>query len=106
MATLVRTRNTLRTVHKTLPKGVVDLAYLVDVDADGVESLIVYFVVSRQDLFDSARKRAFEENVRKAVAATGWERIYFRWRTAAEDAEERRISTKSGMLDQPHSAVR
>jgi hypothetical protein len=102
---LPRVRDELRALHPEMPDGVVDLAYRLDVDTDGAESIVVHVVVSKIERFNAEKRGVIEQRVREALESATGARVYFRWRTAAEDVQERRLAKREG-LDQLNYAVR
>lgn len=84
-----------------------DLAYLVDVDPYGAESLVVFITRADDHPLDAESKRAVEAKLREALSKAVSYSVYFRWQTESEVLQSRRrVTTKSGLIDQPHSALR
>ena len=106
MATpLPRVHTVLRSLHSRLPKGVDDLAYRVDIEANGDECLVVHIATEREDTFNESRKRSVERQIRDALAANLSWSVYFRWRTTEEAKAERQVVTNDGLLDRLHSVL-
>jgi hypothetical protein len=107
MATLLRARAALRKAHQALPdrEAITDLAYLVDVDPYGAESLVVYITTVDARSLDAASKRTVETKLREALSRALGCNVYFRWQTNNEVMQGQQIVTEAGLVDQPHSAL-
>jgi hypothetical protein len=107
MATLSEVSEALREAHNTLPNrdAITDLAYLLDVDPYGAESLVVYITTADEQTLDPAGKRAVEAALRTALSRDVGYGVYFRWQTEHERVESRRSVARRGLIDQPHSAL-
>lgn len=105
MTSLPRVKKALRHAHAKLPEkdDVQDLAYLMDVDPYGSESLVVYVKLRRGFSPLPAEKRVLESNIRKELQAVVGYSIFFRWFSEEEEGDT--IVTKSGLVDRPISAL-
>jgi hypothetical protein len=107
MPTLPRVKNALRRAHASLKPDVVDLAYMLDLEPGGGECIVVYVTVSERSEPSIERTWAIEAKIRAEIARANDLPVYFRWWTDAERrAEEGRATTKGGLFDWPHSALR
>jgi hypothetical protein len=85
MESLPRVKKVLNEAKSKLPNAaaITDLAYLVDVNASGSDSLVIYVVVKDQAKISSVRKREVEDRLREALGRVLDHNVYFRWRTAS-----------------------
>lgn len=101
MTPLPRVTAALERALPDLPPNVDRVAYTIDVDATGADSLVVYFLLRGE--IPTAQKRELEERLRYELRTAGDRAVYFRWRTADE---HQRVVTKAGLIDRPVSVAR
>jgi len=106
MTPLPRVRKALRDAHAKLPeKDVVrDIAYLIDVDPYGSESLVVYVKLRKGSKPLPGAKRAVESALREKLHAAVGYQVFFRW-FSEEEEDADTIITKSQLVDSPVSAL-
>jgi hypothetical protein len=104
MEPLPRVKKALKDAKSKLPNAaaIADLAYLVDVNASGADSLVVYIVVKSPSEIPSVQKREVEDRLREALRRVLDYSVYFRWRTAEEQNE---VLTMRGLVDRPVSVL-
>jgi hypothetical protein len=106
MIPLPRVTKALREAHAQLPQKdqVRDLAYLLDVDPYGSESLVLYVKLGTGAAVSTSEKRALEALVREKLQAAVGYQVFFRW-FSEEEVSGDLVPTKSGLLDRPVSAL-
>jgi hypothetical protein len=107
MMPLPRVTTALREAHAQLPQKdlVRDLAYLLDVDPYGSESLVLYVKLGKGFTLPASDKRALESLVREKLQAVTGYQVFFRWFSEEEEDDGELVTTKSGLLDNPVSAL-
>ena len=103
MKSLLRVTKALKDAAAELPPSAAidDLAYLVDVNPSGADSLVVYVIFKNREPITTT-KRKIEARLRTALRAALDIDVYFRWRTAVE---QRAVLTMAGLIDRPVSAL-
>lgn len=106
MKPLIRVTAALREAHAQMPQRdqIRDLAYLLDVDPFGSESLVLYVKLGKDSSPSATEKRALEALMREKLQEKVGYQVFFRWLSEDEDPDAR-VTTKSGLMDAPVSAL-
>jgi len=98
-----RVKKALKDAKPKLPSAsaISDVAYLVDVNASGADSLFVYIILKDGRQLPTLAKLDIESHLRDALSSTIDYDVYFRWRMAGEHRE---VLAMHG-VDRPVSAL-
>jgi hypothetical protein len=107
MTPLPRVTKALRRAHEQLPKReqIRDIAYLLDVDPCGSESLVLYVTLKRGSQVSPREQRELEAVLREKLRAAGGYQVFFRWLSEDEPGSGSAL-TRSGLVAAPISALK